>query len=280
MGEGLDTGIRTKVSAIKRHKSVMWKILSVTLLLVLAIGLLPEDTFAQANAPRIPIPNLNINVNEAKGPRETSLSLMILFLVTILSLAPAIVMSLTSFTKIVIVLDFVRRALSVQNLPPNQVMVGLALFMTFFIMAPTLNIVYEKALNPYVEGKIDTNEFFDKGMVPIREFMIRQIGPSGAKDVALFLKIGKVEKVETFDDVPSYVLIPAFMLSEIKKAFWIGIIIFIPFIVVDLVVASALLSMGLNMLPPVMVSLPFKLILFILVDGWNLIVYELVRSYK
>ncbi|EQA36337.1 flagellar biosynthetic protein FliP [Leptospira inadai serovar Lyme str. 10] len=268
------------VSAIKRHKKIMWAvgapIFAVALLFLFSGG----ELFAQSTAPRIPIPNLGINVNEAKGPRETSLSLMILFLVTILSLAPAIVMSLTSFTKIVIVLDFVRRALSIQNLPPNQVMVGLALFMTFFIMAPTLNIVYEKALTPYMNGKIDTNEFFDKSMVPMREFMIRQIGPNGAKDVALFLKIGKVEKVESFDDVPSYVLIPAFMLSEIKKAFWIGIIIFIPFIVVDLVVASALLSMGLNMLPPVMVSLPFKLILFVLVDGWNLIVYELVRSYK
>ncbi|WP_024864059.1 flagellar type III secretion system pore protein FliP [Leptospira licerasiae] len=263
-----------------RHNSVMWKILSGVLLFTILIVAIPEETYAQAKAPRIPIPNLNINVNEAKGPRETSLSLMILFLVTILSLAPAIVMSLTSFTKIVIVLDFVRRALSIQNLPPNQVMVGLALFMTFFIMAPTLNIVYEKGLNPYMEGKIDTNEFFDKSMIPLREFMMRQIGTSGAKDVALFLKIGKVENVESFDDVPNYVLIPAFMLSEIKKAFWIGIIIFIPFIVVDLVVASALLSMGLNMLPPVMVSLPFKLILFVLVDGWNLIVYELVRSYK
>lgn len=147
-------------------------------------------------------------------------------------------------------------------------------------MAPTLNTVNERALTPYLDGKIDTNSFFEKGMIPIREFMLRQIGTSGAKDVALFLKIGKVEKVESFDDVPSYVLIPAFMLSEIKKAFWIGIIIFIPFIVIDLVVASALLSMGLMMLPPVMVSLPFKLILFVLVDGWNLIVYELVRSYK
>ncbi|XDD48994.1 flagellar type III secretion system pore protein FliP [Leptospira sp. WS92.C1] len=263
-----------------RHKTI---IKNITWILFLVIGLSLSSFFtleAQSSGTRIPIPNLNINVNEAKSPRETSLSLMVLFLVTILSLAPAIVMSLTSFTKIVIVLDFVRRALSIQNLPPNQVMMGLALFMTFFIMAPTLNVVNERALTPYLDGKIDTNTFFEKGMVPIREFMMRQIGTSGAKDVALFLKIGKVEKVESFDDVPSYVLIPAFMLSEIKKAFWIGIIIFIPFIVIDLVVASALLSMGLMMLPPVMVSLPFKLILFVLVDGWNLIVYELVRSYK
>lgn len=165
-----------------RHKKF---IKNITWILLLAASLSLSSSFLEAQS-RIPIPNLNINVNEAKSPRETSLSLMVLFLVTILSLAPAIVMSLTSFTKIVIVLDFVRRALSIQNLPPNQVMMGLALFMTFFIMAPTLNTVNERALAPYLEGKIDTNSFFEKGMVPIREFMMRQIGTSGAKDVALF----------------------------------------------------------------------------------------------
>lgn len=261
------------MNRLMRHKKIIW-------LIVLGILLVGGGVYAQSSGSRIPIPSLNIDVNEAKTPRETSLSLMILFLVTILSLAPAIVMSLTSFTKIIIVLDFTRRALAIQNLPPNQVMMGLALFMTFFIMAPTLETVNQKALSPYMEGKIDTNQFFDEAMIPLREFMIRQIGKEGAKDVALFLKIGKVKNVESFDDVPSYVLVPAFMMSEIKKAFYLGIIVFIPFIIIDIVVASALLSMGLMMLPPVMVSLPFKLILFVLVDGWNLLVYELVRSYQ
>lgn len=233
-----------------------------------------------AEETRIPIPSLNFNIREAKSPRETSLSLMILFLVTILSLAPAIIMSMTSFTKIVIVMDFVRRALAIQNLPPNQVMMGLALFMTFFIMAPTLKEVNEKAFTPFVDGKIESTEFFEKSMVPIRDFMIRQIGKTGTKDVALFLKLGKITDVKTYEDVPSYILIPAFMLSELKKAFIIGIYLFIPFIIIDIVVASTLLSMGLMMLPPVMISLPFKLILFVLVDGWNLLVFELVRSYK
>ncbi len=233
-----------------------------------------------AEETRIPIPSLNFNIREAKSPRETSLSLMILFLVTILSLAPAIIMSMTSFTKIVIVMDFVRRALAIQNLPPNQVMMGLALFMTFFIMAPTLKEVNDKAFTPFVDGKIESTEFFEKSMVPIREFMIRQIGKTGTKDVALFLKLGKITDVKTYEDVPSYILIPAFMLSELKKAFIIGIYLFIPFIIIDIVVASTLLSMGLMMLPPVMISLPFKLILFVLVDGWNLLVFELVRSYK
>jgi flagellar biosynthesis protein FliP len=229
---------------------------------------------------RIPIPNLNFNINEAKTPKETSLSLSILFLITILSIAPALIMSLTSFTKIVIVMDFVRRALAVQNLPPNQVMMGLAVFMTFFIMAPTFETVNKTALTPYMDGKITTTVFFDKALIPIRKFMIRQIGESGTKDVALFLKLGKVKNVNSYEDVPSYVLIPAFMLSEIRKAFIIGIYIFVPFIVIDLVVAATLLSMGLMMLPPIMISLPFKLILFVLVDGWNLLVYELIRSYK
>lgn len=235
---------------------------------------------AQARDTRIPIPNINFNVNEAKTPKETSLSLMVLFLITILSLAPALIMSVTSFTKVVIVMDFVRRALSLQNLPPNQVMMGLSLFVTFFIMAPTINKINDVALKPYMDGKIETTAFFEKSIGPLREFMIRQIGKSGTKDVALFLKLGKVKDVKSFEDVPTYVLVPSFMLSEIKKAFIIGIYIFIPFIIIDLVVASALLSMGLMMLPPVMVSLPFKIILFVLVDGWNLLIFELVKSYK
>lgn len=252
---------------------------SLSLFILFSFGI-GNDLFAQDKGTRIPIPNLSFNVNEAKSPKDTSLSLMILFLVTILSLAPAIVMSVTSFTKIVIVLDFVRRALSLQNLPPNQVMMGLALFITFFIMAPTIGKVNDDALQPYLNGKIDQSAFFEGSMKHLRDFMIRQLGKEGTKDVALFLKIGKVQNVKSFDDVPSYVLVPAFMLSEIKKAFIIGIYIFIPFIVIDLIVASALLAMGFMMLPPVMISLPLKLILFILIDGWNLLVLELVRSYK
>ena len=255
------------------------KFILISFLTILLLGV-GAEVYAQSTNTRIPIPNLSFNVNEAKNPKETSLSLMILFLVTILSLAPAIIMSVTSFTKIVIVMDFVRRALAVQNLPPNQVMVGLAIFMTFFIMAPTLGSINEKALTPYLDGKIETNAFFEKAMVRLREFMMRQIGKSGTKDVALFLKLGKAKQVKSFEEVPSYVLIPAFMLSELKKAFIIGIYLFIPFIIIDIVVASTLLSMGLMMLPPVMISLPFKLILFVLIDGWNLLVFELVRSYK
>lgn len=250
------------------------------LLIFLCLG--AGGLFAQeaGGGSRFPIPNLNFNISEAKGPKETSLSLTILFLVTILSLAPAIIMSVTSFTKIVIVMDFVRRALAIQNLPPNQVMMGLAMFMTFFIMAPTIKTINKTAFSPYMDGKISTTAFFEKSMKPIRKFMIRQIGKKGTKDVALFLKIGKIKGIKSYQDVPSYVLVPAFMLSELKKAFIIGIYLFIPFVIIDLIVAATLLSMGLMMLPPVMISLPFKLILFVLIDGWNLLVYELIRSYR
>ena len=212
---------------VNRVKSILslkpiFRFMAISFISIFILGV-GAELYAQSTNTRIPIPNLSFNVNEAKNPKETSLSLMILFLVTILSLAPAIIMSVTSFTKIVIVMDFVRRALAVQNLPPNQVMVGLAIFMTFFIMAPTLGTINEKALTPYLDGKIETNAFFEKAMVPLREFMMRQIGKSGTKDVALFLKLGKVKSVKSFEEVPSYVLIPAFMLSELKKAFIIGI---------------------------------------------------------
>jgi len=220
-------------------------------------------------------------VRAAQDGRDASLSLMLILLFTVLSLAPALVMMMTSFTKVIIVFDFVRRALALQNMPPNQVLFGLAIFITAFIMAPTLKTFNEKALDPYLNGKSSTSRFLDVGIKPFRTFMIRQIGKDGAKEMNLFINLSgkKREEIKSVEDIDSYILIPAFMLSEIKKAFIIGIVIFIPFIVIDLVVASTLMSMGMFMLPPVMISLPFKIILFILVDGWHLITYNLVLSY-
>lgn len=226
---------------------------------------------------RMPIPRIAFDIREAAGPRETALSLQILFLLTILTLAPAIVMMMTAFTRVVIVLDFIKRALSLQQMPPNQIIVGLSIFLTFFIMAPTFTKINEEALQPYLKGKIDSEAFFDRGMEPMRAFMFRQ---TREKDIALFIKLSKIPKPKTQKEVPSYCLIPAFMISELKRAFEIGIYIFIPFIVIDMIVASALMAMGMIMLPPVMISLPFKIILFILVDGWNLLAYELVRSFR
>ncbi len=232
------------------------------------------------------IPNLSIPVFEgirsAKNGQEASTSLVLILLVTFLSLAPALIMMMTSFTKIIIVLDFIRRALALQNMPPNQVLFSLALFLTFYIMAPTIREFNEVALQPYMgNNKLTTVQFLQKGIEPFRKFMIKQIGKEGGKEIALFIKLsGKdVNNIKNLDDIDTYIIIPAFMLSEIKKAFIIGILVFIPFIVIDLVVASTLMSMGMIMLPPAMISLPFKIILFILVDGWHLISYNLVQSY-
>lgn len=243
----------------------------------LGVCIFASTVYAQSSTTRMPIPKIGLDIGEAKGPKEVALSLQILFLLTILSLAPAIAMTMTSFTRVVIVLDFVRRALSLQQMPPTQVIVGLAIFLTGFIMAPTLTKINDQALQPYFKGKINNEQFFDKSMDPLREFMFKN---TRKKDIALFVDLAKIPKPKIEADVPSYCLIPAFMISELKRAFEIGIYIFIPFIVIDMIVSSALMAMGMIMLPPVMISLPFKIILFVLVDGWNLVVYELVRSYR
>lgn len=245
---------------------------------LVAVILLPGISFGQdVGGMRMPIPKITFDVREATTPRDVALSLQILFLLTILTLAPSIIIMMTSFTRVVIVLDFVKRALSLQQMPPNQVIVGLSIFLTIFIMAPTFNQINEQALQPYLKGQIGSEAFFDKSMGPMRDFMFRQ---TREKDIALFINMAKLEKPRNRSDVPTYCLIPAFMISELKRAFEIGVYIFIPFIVIDMIVASALMAMGMIMLPPVMISLPFKIILFVLVDGWNLLVYELVRSFR
>ena len=260
----------------------MMKTKSKILILLAAVGIIfalgSVSAFAQAGGnTRIPIPKIAFDISEAKSPKEVALSMQVLFLLTILTLAPAIAMTMTSFTRVVIVLDFVRRALSLQQMPPTQVIVGLSIFLTAFIMAPTFKDINENALQPYMAGKISNEVFFDKSMDPIRKFMFKN---TRKKDIALFIDLAKLEKPKAEADVPSYCLIPAFMISELKKAFEIGVYIFIPFIVIDMIISSALMAMGMIMLPPVMISLPFKIILFVLVDGWNLIIYELVKSYN
>jgi len=253
---------------LKMNKKVMF--FAALILVVFAGAAFAQDV-------RMPIPKVTFDIKEAANPKEVALSLQILFLLTILTLAPAIIMMMTAFTRVVIVLDFIKRALSLQQMPPNQIIVGLSIFLTVFIMAPTFTEINEKALQPYLKGRINNEKFFDNSMGPLRDFMFRQ---TREKDIALFMKLSKLPKPKNRSDVPSYCLIPAFMISELKRAFEIGVYIFIPFIVIDMIVASALMAMGMIMLPPVMISLPFKIILFILVDGWNLLVYELVRSFR
>lgn len=250
---------------------------AIVLCIFIVLFLLPASVFAQdEGGVRMPIPKITFDITEAEQPQDVALALQVLFLLTILALAPSIILMMTSFTRIVIVIDFVKRALGLQQMPPTQVIVGLAIFLTMFVMAPTLKTINEEALQPYMDGEIGNEEFFEEGLQPLRLFMFKQ---TRKKDIALFIELGEIEKPEVQDDVPTYCLIPAFMISELRRAFEIGVFIFIPFIVIDMIVASTLMSMGMIMLPPVMISLPFKIILFVLVDGWNLVLYELVKSF-
>jgi flagellar biosynthetic protein FliP len=250
-------------------------------LLVLAAAAL----FALAAAPlsaatqTLPFPFIDLNVREAEGNSEVVLSVQMLLLLTVLAIAPSILILMTCFLRIAIVFDFVKRALSLQNAPPNQVLMGLALFLTVFIMWPTLTDIYENSLRPFGEGEIGLDEMYTKAERPLRLFMFRQMG-SDAENIRLFMSMAKLEKPDTLADVPTWVLIPAFVLHEMTVAFKIGIILYIPFIIIDMVVASTLMSMGMIMLPPVMISTPFKLILFVLVDGWGLLTMQLVKSFR
>lgn len=218
------------------------------------------------------------NAQNATSPQQISTTLGLVFLITVLSLAPAILVMTTSFTRIIVVLGFLRQAMATQQSPPNQVLIGLALMLTFFIMAPTYMQVNQKALQPYIRGEFtNPQDALTAAAEPVREFMFKQVG---AKDLALFIEIAGLERPKTPDDVPTHVLIPAFILSELRKAFEIGFIIYIPFLIIDMVVASTLMAMGMMMLPPVFVSLPFKIIMFVLADGWYLLVGSLVRSFQ
>ncbi len=248
--------------------------LAVAILVITAVAGLNGEAQAQ----QFQIPQVSVNIGgDSQGQAGLSQALQLIVLLTVLSLAPAILILLTSFTRIVVVLSFVRSALATQQMPPNQILVGLALFLTFFVMAPTWREVNENALQPYFKGEINEEQAFSRGMAPLRTFMFKQ---TREKDLALFVKLAKLERPRTYRDIPNYVLIPAFVISELKTAFQIGFIIFVPFLVIDMVVSSALMSMGMLMLPPMMISLPFKILLFVLVDGWNLIVYSLISSFR
>ncbi len=222
------------------------------------------------------LPSVNLQIGDGNG-QETSGAIQLLILLTALTLAPAMIICLSSFTRIIVVLSFLRSSLATQQMPPNQVLIGLALFLTFFIMAPTFQQINSNALQPYLNGEIDQGVAFTKGMEPLRDFMFAQ---TREKDLALFVKMSGIERPSSFSDIPNYVLIPAFIISELKTAFQIGFIIFIPFLIIDMVVASALMSMGMMMLPPMMISLPFKILLFILVDGWNLVLHSVLLSFR
>lgn len=249
------------------------------LLVAAALVLLSAATALADNhtTQQVPLPVVNVGVGQSSKPADVLNSLQIVALLTILSLAPSILIMTTAFTRIIVVLSFTRSALATQNMPPNQVLVGLAIFLTFFVMAPTWNQINAEALQPYLKGEMNQSQALERGTQPLREFMLRQ---TNQKDLALFVNLAGLPRPEKSQDLPTYVIIPAFAVSEIATAFRIGFLIFIPFIVIDMVVAATLMSMGMMMLPPMMISLPFKILLFVMMDGWRLVVQYLIASFR
>ena len=248
-------------------KKIVWIAAGAAMIVMLVTDLL----FAQG----VTIPNVSLGIQEAGDPDDVVGVLQVVFILTILALAPSIIIMVTSFTRTIVVLGFLRQALGTQQMPPMQVLTALAIFLTFFIMAPTMQQINEQALQPYQKGYISFSQALENAETPLRDFMFRQ---TRENDLSLFMSIVKQEKPSNKDEVPTRALIPAFMISELKTAFQIGFILFIPFLIIDMVVASILLSMGMMMLPPIMISLACKIMLVVMVDGWNLLVGSIVRG--
>jgi flagellar biosynthetic protein FliP len=232
--------------------------------------MLPTQLSAQG------IPKLSLTVGESDSPQDFSATMKILIGLTVLALVPTILVMVTSFVRIIVVIMMTRRAMGTPQMPPSQVLMGMALILTIFVMAPVFNQVYTDAVKPYIEGEMSKEDAYKTGIEPIRQFMFKQ---TREQDIELFAKFAKIEKPKTRADLPTYVLIPSFLISELRTAFQISFVIFIPFLVIDMVVASVLMSMGMMMLPPIMVALPFKVLLFVMVDGWYLIIQSLVASF-
>ncbi len=239
-------------------------------LVLMLLALLPVAAFGQG------LPTITLGIGEATDPGEVSTALQILIVLTIISVAPAILLMTTGFTRIVIVLSFVRQAMGTQQAPSNQIVIGLALFLTFFVMAPVFNQINDNALQPYLDNQINQDQALDEAVKPMRAFMFSQVSE---KDLQFLVDISKSPQPENQDDISLLTLIPAFMLSELKRAFQMGFLLFVPFLMIDMIVASILMAMGMMMLPPIIVSLPFKILLFVLVDGWSLVVGSLIQSF-
>lgn len=261
---------------MKKKKYILWAVLFFAVLF--GIVLMSRRVYAAPETNTMPIPKINFSIDSGtSSPKDYVSDIKLLILMTILTLLPSIVIMMTSFVRIIVVFSFLRSAIGTQQAPPNQVLTGLAIFMTIFIMMPTFTQINDKAFKPYMNNTITQQQAIDEGSKPLREFMLKQ---TQQKDLKLFMDASKVDKSKlTKDNVPLYIVIPSFMISELKKAFTIGFLLYIPFLIIDLVVASVLMSMGMFMLPPVTVSLPFKLLLFVMVDGWYLIVKSLMISY-
>jgi flagellar biosynthetic protein FliP len=249
---------------------------SITILAITAVLMFISGTLMRAYGQTVPIPNIQITIGESGEPADLAVKIKILLLITILSVAPTILIMLTSFTRMVVVFSFLRQAMGTQQMPPNQVLISLALFLTFFVMMPVWNEINEKALTPLLDKEIPYEIALDRAAQPLKAFMLKQ---TREKDLALLMNISQANKPQSASDVSLTTLVPAFVISELRVAFQIGFLIYVPFLILDMVVSCVLLSMGMLMLPPIMISLPFKLLLFVLVDGWYLIVGSLIRSF-
>lgn len=254
-----------------------WKSKAILLVKVLIFFLL--CTVSVNAEPAFSIPRIGVDIGPAQNPQEAAATVQIILLLTVLSIAPAILIMMTSFTRIIIILSFLRNALGTQQMPPNQVLIGFAMFLTFFIMMPTFNKINNEAFQPFMKGSISQDVAFEKASGALREFMLRQI--RSEKDLLLFVRLAKMDpKTVDKNKLPLTVVVPAFMINELKIAFQVGFLLFIPFLIIDMVVSSTLMSMGMLMLPPIMISLPFKILLFIMVDGWNLITQSIVAGFR
>lgn len=241
------------------------------ILIPMVILMLGSWAFAQ-----VTLPTLNMGFKTTQNPTEVVNAIKMVMVLTVLTLAPAILIMMTGFTRILIVLSFLRQAMGVQQLPPNQLLVGLSLFLTFFVMGPAFTEINQKAVQPYLSGGLGQDQALENALVPLRRFMFTQ---TRDQDLALFVKLAKIDQPKTRADVPTIVLVPAFIISELKTAFMIGFIIFLPFLIIDILAASVLMAMGMMMVPPIVISLPFKIMLFVLVDGWSLLIGSMVRSF-
>lgn len=259
---------------LKRKIRMKKKACIISILILFCIFFIGKNTYA---APTIPVPKVNVSVDNASSPTDYVDNIKLLMMLTVLTLLPSIIIMTTSFTRIIVVLGFLKNALGTQNAPPNQVIIGLALFLTFFIMMPTYTTINNNAIQPYVNNKISQQQAITAGEKPLKEFMLRQ---TRQKDLQLFMDAAKMDPKTDTDHTPIHVVIPAFIISELKTAFIIGFLLFIPFMIIDFVVASILMSMGMFMVPPAMVSLPFKILLFVMVDGWYLVVKSLILSFS
>jgi len=260
-----------KKQATAQHSRPRRKTVFLVILVLLA-GLL----LSGCASPEVSAPGVTLTLDSEGEPEQVSTGVQLLVLLTVLSIAPAVLLLMTSFTRIVIVLSLVRNAIGTPSAPPTQIIIGLALLMTFFVMAPVFGDVNDQAIQPYVDEQIDQSTALERGLEPIRTFMFRQVRE---KDLELFLALNGQERPQTLDDISTVVLMPAFVISELRSAFVMGFVIYIPFLVIDMVISSVLLSMGMMMLPPSLISLPFKLLLFVMVDGWHLLTQSLLLSF-